>query len=372
MESPVRCKVSVIFSIIIFLTLGLISSTLCIASEVKKNKKKDLRWNGKLCYLASSQAFGLGIAALVCLVLAQVIGNCILFKNSCSRGKRNAQYKIPVIARLLLLFSWLSFGIAIILLITATSMNRKQSYGATTPPSVTSTPLRSLTTTQFNSNAVNYLVVWAVLNAIFRLINEDAIPTVAAGGGAVRKRMCDNDPGVIDAALCPLFDLVAVDVDSYKDLVVSFVNILKQVVDRRLHKNYDYHQMPAPFIQLCTCNPDYVHHLKSWCSLSTSHKVLKASASALDDLRDQRLQKLEGLLDPSISITSNNAGAATNVPDIMTLYAETTASRHSGSAAYSVPMSGDNLNLLTELLNAAVGVTGAETIVTPLPQSLKC
>ncbi|KAE9596853.1 hypothetical protein Lal_00007752 [Lupinus albus] len=129
MESPVRCKFSVIFSIIIFVSLGLISFTLCIASEVKKNKKKDLRWNGKLCYLASSQAFGLGIAALVCLFLAQIIGNCLLFKNSCSRGKRNAQYKIPVIARLLLLISWLSFGIAIILLITATSMNRKQSYG---------------------------------------------------------------------------------------------------------------------------------------------------------------------------------------------------------------------------------------------------
>ncbi|XP_019423660.1 PREDICTED: uncharacterized protein LOC109332942 [Lupinus angustifolius] len=129
MESPVRCKFLVIFSIIIFLSLGLISFTLCIASEVKKNKKKDLRWNGKLCYLASSQAFGLGIAALVCLFLAQIIGNCILFKNSCSRGKINAQYKIPVIARLLLLISWLSFGIAIILLITATSMNRKQSYG---------------------------------------------------------------------------------------------------------------------------------------------------------------------------------------------------------------------------------------------------
>ncbi|OIW10790.1 hypothetical protein TanjilG_27736 [Lupinus angustifolius] len=36
---------------------------------------------------------------------------------------------MPVIAKLLLLISWLSFGIAIILLITATSMNRKQPYG---------------------------------------------------------------------------------------------------------------------------------------------------------------------------------------------------------------------------------------------------
>jgi AP-4 complex subunit epsilon-1 len=52
------------------------------------------------------------------------------------------------------------------------------------------------------------------------------------------------------ATLCPLFDLISVDVNSYKDLVVSFVNILKQVAERRLPKGYDYHQMPAPFIQV--------------------------------------------------------------------------------------------------------------------------
>ncbi|KAJ1396833.1 hypothetical protein SESBI_32225 [Sesbania bispinosa] len=128
MESPSRFKFPVIF-IIISLSLGLLSFTLCIASELLRNKKEDLRWNGKNCYLPSSQAFGLGIAALVSFILAQIIGNSILFKNSCSGGKRNAQYKIPVIARLLLLISWLSFGIAVILLITATSMNKRQLYG---------------------------------------------------------------------------------------------------------------------------------------------------------------------------------------------------------------------------------------------------
>lgn len=64
------------------------------------------------------------------------------------------------------------------------------------------------------------------------------------------QKLCDNDPGVMGAALCPLLDLIMVDVDSYKDLVVSFVNILKQVAERRLPKSYDYHQMPAPFIQV--------------------------------------------------------------------------------------------------------------------------
>ncbi|BFG20697.1 hypothetical protein CerSpe_069710 [Prunus speciosa] len=65
-----------------------------------------------------------------------------------------------------------------------------------------------------------------------------------------RKRLCGNDPGVMSATLCPLFDLITVDVKSYKDLVVSFVSILQQVAGRRLPKTHDYHQLPAPFINI--------------------------------------------------------------------------------------------------------------------------
>ncbi|TKY70188.1 AP-4 complex subunit epsilon [Spatholobus suberectus] len=130
----------------------------------------------------------------------------------------------------------------------------------------------------------NYLVVCAALNAVCRLINEETIPAVlprvvdllnhpkdAVRKKAVmalhrfyqkspssvshllsnfRKRLSDNDPGVMGASLCPLFHLVSNDADSYKDLVVSFVSILKQVAERRLPKTYDYHQMPAPFVQI--------------------------------------------------------------------------------------------------------------------------
>ncbi|XP_002519936.2 AP-4 complex subunit epsilon [Ricinus communis] len=139
-------------------------------------------------------------------------------------------------------------------------------------------------TIQKDLKSDNYLVVCAALNAVCKLINEETIPAVlpqvvellghskeAVRKKAImalhrfyhkspssvshlvsnfRKRLCDNDPGVMGATLCPLFDLITVDVNSYKELVVSFVSILKQVAERRLPKSYDYHQMPAPFIQI--------------------------------------------------------------------------------------------------------------------------
>lgn len=139
-------------------------------------------------------------------------------------------------------------------------------------------------TIQKDLKSDNYLVVCAALNAVCRLINEETIPAVlplvvellSHGKEAVRKkavmalhsfhrksassvshlvanfrkRLCDNDPGVMGATLCPLFDLITDDPNPYKDLVVSFVSILKQVAEHRLPKSYDYHQMPAPFVQI--------------------------------------------------------------------------------------------------------------------------
>lgn len=139
-------------------------------------------------------------------------------------------------------------------------------------------------TIQKDLKSDNYLVVCAALTAVCKLINEETIPAVlpqvvellghakeAVRKKAImalhrfyqrapasvshllsnfRKRLSDSDPGVMGASLCPLFDLITADANSYKDLVVSFVSILKQVAERRLPKAYDYHQMPAPFIQV--------------------------------------------------------------------------------------------------------------------------
>ncbi|KAI3804551.1 hypothetical protein L1987_26184 [Smallanthus sonchifolius] len=139
-------------------------------------------------------------------------------------------------------------------------------------------------TIQKDLKSDNYLVVCTALNACCKLINEETIPAViqqvvellghpkeAVRKKAVmalhsfhqrspssvnhlisnfRKKLSDNDPGVMGATLFPLYDLITIDVNPHKDLVASFVNILKQVAERRLPKNYDYHQTPAPFIQI--------------------------------------------------------------------------------------------------------------------------
>lgn len=62
--------------------------------------------------------------------------------------------------------------------------------------------------------------------------------------------LCDKDPSVMSAALCGLYELIVTDAAPYKNLVASFVSILKQVAEHRLPKTYDYHKTPAPFIQV--------------------------------------------------------------------------------------------------------------------------
>ena len=53
----------------------------------------------------------------------------------------------------------------------------------------------------------------------------------------------------MDSSLHLLLDLIE-DVNEFKDLISTFVSILKQIIEHRLPKEYDYHRMAASWIQI--------------------------------------------------------------------------------------------------------------------------
>lgn len=67
----------------------------------------------------------------------------------------------------------------------------------------------------------------------------------------VRRALCDRNPSVMAASLNMFSDLIKTNGrERYMDLISSFVSILKQTIDQRLPNSYDYHQFPAPWIQM--------------------------------------------------------------------------------------------------------------------------
>uniref|UniRef100_A0A8C6UTV6 AP-4 complex subunit epsilon n=1 Tax=Neogobius melanostomus TaxID=47308 RepID=A0A8C6UTV6_9GOBI len=61
-----------------------------------------------------------------------------------------------------------------------------------------------------------------------------------------RKALCDKDPGVMFASLHIYLQMIK----GYKDLTASFVTILKQVVSGKLPMDFNYHSVPAPWLQI--------------------------------------------------------------------------------------------------------------------------
>jgi len=74
--------------------------------------------------------------------------------------------------------------------------------------------------------------------------------SIATLGGPIRKALCDSNISVMAASLNLFLDLCAQKPGAYKDLVPDFVSILKQVIEHRLPRDYDYHRCPAPWVQL--------------------------------------------------------------------------------------------------------------------------
>ncbi|KAK2522093.1 Ap4e1 [Columba guinea] len=65
-----------------------------------------------------------------------------------------------------------------------------------------------------------------------------------------RKALCDRDPGVMAASLHIYLQMIKEDSSGYKDLTGSFVTILKQVVGGKLPIDFNYHSVPAPWLQI--------------------------------------------------------------------------------------------------------------------------
>ncbi|ONK61555.1 uncharacterized protein A4U43_C08F31180 [Asparagus officinalis] len=123
---PVVCSAVVI--------MGMAAFTCCLTAEFKKSKSSDMGVNGSTCCMRRSPAFGLGISALVLLSIAQIAGTTVAATGTtvaatrlCSRDHKPRRTRILSIVFLTL--SWISFGLAAILLGTGSSMNNKQPYG---------------------------------------------------------------------------------------------------------------------------------------------------------------------------------------------------------------------------------------------------
>ncbi|CAH2034765.1 unnamed protein product [Thlaspi arvense] len=119
-----RPELSLVFIFITF--FGIAAFFLCLASEFQKAKGKDLKWDGESCYLPESHALGLGTAALVCVSIAQIIGNVVICRGFLNKTAKTGTIPFCVF---LLLFSWANFAVAVTLMSVGASMNREQRYG---------------------------------------------------------------------------------------------------------------------------------------------------------------------------------------------------------------------------------------------------
>ena len=88
-----------------------------------------------------------------------------------------------------------------------------------------------------------------VLLHTFHMTSNGSVPDVLEHA---KSALCDSDPSVMAASLPLFYDLAQEEefLPQLKQLVPSFVAILKQVKDHRLPKDFDYHRLPAPWVQI--------------------------------------------------------------------------------------------------------------------------
>lgn len=110
MEKPQYRMVPIPIICFVVILLGITAFACSLAAEFKKLKDKDMEVDGSMCYLPRSPAFGLGIAALVCLSVAQIVGTTMAGTRLCTGDKKPRRRRILPITFLVL--SWLVFAIS--------------------------------------------------------------------------------------------------------------------------------------------------------------------------------------------------------------------------------------------------------------------
>ncbi|KAL8154173.1 hypothetical protein V2J09_011933 [Rumex salicifolius] len=131
MEKSDSNRSLILFLFAIVICLGIVSFVFCILAEFNKTKADEVKFDGSSCSLPTSKAYRFGIAGLICLVTVQVLGNLIVSGLIFSAVKAGFRRKksIAAFSGVLLTISWVSFGVAAIMISTAASMNRRQPYG---------------------------------------------------------------------------------------------------------------------------------------------------------------------------------------------------------------------------------------------------
>eukprot|EP00536_Pseudo-nitzschia_multiseries_P008306 jgi/Psemu1/296860/fgenesh1_pm.209_\ len=65
-----------------------------------------------------------------------------------------------------------------------------------------------------------------------------------------KKALCDRDPSVMGSCLNVIEDMAKRNPVEIKPLIPSLVSILKQIAERRLPEEFNYHRVPAPWMQI--------------------------------------------------------------------------------------------------------------------------
>jgi AP-4 complex subunit epsilon-1 len=66
----------------------------------------------------------------------------------------------------------------------------------------------------------------------------------------LQEALFDEEPPVVFIAITLMKRLIAEDPEPYKDMTDDFCRILKDIVLHKYPKEYDYHKVPAPWLQI--------------------------------------------------------------------------------------------------------------------------